>query len=141
LTHPSTAPHLTPLAESPSNYGALSCTDLQLSIVVARRAGSRVLNTVFKRCLSLGVSDGSSAIRRYRTEVVNALRLEANNYDILQEVLVRAYAAGWRVLESPFQYPPNAAVPSKAHASLALAYFRTFWRLWKLRSSIAAARR
>ena len=31
---------------------------------------------------------------------------------------MRAYAAGWRVLEIPFDYPPNAAVPSKAHASL-----------------------
>jgi SAM-dependent methyltransferase len=104
-----------------------------------RRAGSRLLNVVFKRCLSLGVSDGSSAIRLYRADVVAALQLEAAHYDILQEVLVRAYAAGWRVLEIPFQYTPSPAVPSKAHMALALAYFRTFWKLWKLRNSIAAA--
>lgn len=104
-----------------------------------RRAGSRVLNAVFRRALSLGVNDGSSAIRLYRADVVDALRLEAAGYDILQEVLVRAYADGWRVLEIPLHYRPNPAVASKADAALAVAYLRTFWTLWKLRNSIAAA--
>jgi SAM-dependent methyltransferase len=104
-----------------------------------RRLGSRLLNSVFRRGLSVGVSDGSSAIRLYRTDVVNSLRLRADDYDILQEVLVRAFAAGWRVLEVPIAYEPSADVASKAHASLALAYARTFWRLWKLRNSIQAA--
>lgn len=104
-----------------------------------RRAGSRVLNVVFRRGLSLGVNDGSSAIRLYRTDVVNALQLEATDYDILQEVLVRSHADGWRVLELPLHYRPNPAVASKAHARLAWAYARTFWTLWKLRNSIAAA--
>jgi SAM-dependent methyltransferase len=104
-----------------------------------RVAGSRLLNLAFRRGLSLGVNDGSSALRLYRTDVVRSLRLEAGNYDILQEVLVRAYAAGWRVMEIPIQYRPNAAMPSKAHASLARDYVRTYWTLWRLRNSIAAA--
>jgi SAM-dependent methyltransferase len=111
----------------------------RVDMPAARRAGSRVLNAVFRRGLSLGVNDGSSAIRLYRTDIVNALRLEATDYDILQEVLVRAYAEGWRVLEIPLHYRPNPAVASKAHAGLAAAYLRTFWTLWKLRNSIAAA--
>jgi len=106
---------------------------------VALAAGSRVLNIAFRRGLSLGVSDGSSAIRLYRRDVVNELRLEATDYDILQEVLVRAYADGWRVLEIPLQYRPSAGVTSKAHVALASAYCRTFWKLWRLRNSIAAA--
>ena len=105
----------------------------------ARRTGSRMLNLAFRRGLSLGVNDGSSAIRLYHTSIVNALRLQATDYDILQEVLVRAYADGWRVLEIPLDYTPNPAVASKAHAALASAYVRTFWTLWKLRNSIAAA--
>ncbi len=106
---------------------------------VLRRAGSRLLNGVFRRGLSLGVHDGSSAMRLYRTDVVNALQLAAADYDILQEVLVRAYAAGWRVLEIPLEYAPNPAVRSKAHVALVAAYLRTFWTIWKLRNSIAAA--
>jgi SAM-dependent methyltransferase len=104
-----------------------------------RRTGSRILNLAFRRGLSLGVNDGSSAIRLYHTSIVNALRLQATDYDILQEVLVRAYADGWRVREIPLDYTPNPAVASKAHAALASAYVRTFWTLWKLRNSIAAA--
>jgi SAM-dependent methyltransferase len=111
----------------------------RVEMPAARRAGSRLLNAVFRRGLSLGVNDGSSAIRLYRTDIVNALRLEATDYDILQEVLVRAYAEGWRMLEIPLHYRPNPAVASKAHARLAAAYLRTFWTLWKLRNSIAAA--
>jgi SAM-dependent methyltransferase len=104
-----------------------------------RRTGSRILNLAFRRGLSLGVNDGSSAIRLYHTSIVNALRLQATDYDILQEVLVRAYADGWRVREIPLDYTPNPAVASKAHTALASAYVRTFWTLWKLRNSIAAA--
>lgn len=111
----------------------------RLEMPAVRSAGSRALNMAFRRGLSLGVNDGSSAIRLYRTDVVNSLRLQAEDYDILQEVLVRAYAEGWRVLEIPLRYTPNSAVASKAHAQLASAYLRTFWTLWKLRNSIAAA--
>lgn len=111
----------------------------RVNMPAVRAVGSRALNAAFRRGLNLGVNDGSSAIRLYRTDVVNSLRLEATDYDILQEVLVRAHAEGWRVLEIPLQYAPNRGVPSKAHAALASAYLRTFWKLWKLRNSIAAA--
>jgi SAM-dependent methyltransferase len=111
----------------------------RVNMPAARRVGSRILNSAFRRGLSVGVNDGSSAIRLYRTSVVNSLQLESTDYDILQEVLVRAHAAGWRVLEIPLDYTPNPEVASKAHAALASAYLRTFWRLWKLRNSIAAA--
>ena len=104
-----------------------------------RTAGSRILNAVFRRGLSLGIRDVSSAVRIHRADVIRSLPLEANDYDILEEVLVRAYAAGWRVAEIPFTYAPNPDLPTKAHRKLAAAYLRTFWTLWKLRNSIAAA--
>jgi SAM-dependent methyltransferase len=104
-----------------------------------RRVGSKLLNSVFRRGLSLGIRDVSSALRLYRADVVKSLSLQADDYDILEEVLVRAYAAGWRVVEIPFGYAPNPNLPTKAHARLVTAYLRTFWALWKLRNSIAAA--
>jgi SAM-dependent methyltransferase len=104
-----------------------------------RRIGSTILNAVFRRGLSLGIRDVSSALRLYRADVVKALALEADDYDILEEVLVRAYAAGWRVVEIPLSYAPNPKLPTKAHRRLVTAYLRTFWALWKLRNSIAAA--
>jgi SAM-dependent methyltransferase len=104
-----------------------------------RRTGSALLNAVFRRGLSLGIRDISSALRLYRADVVKALALEANDYDVLEEVLVRAYAAGWRVVEIPLTYAPNPSLPTKAHRKIVAAYLRTFWTLWKLRNSIAAA--
>ena len=104
-----------------------------------RTLGSELLNRVFRRGLSLGMRDVSSALRLYRADVVKALSLTASDYDVLEEVLVRAYAAGWRVVEIPFEYAPNPSLPTKAHRRLVSAYLRTFWTLWKLRNSIAAA--
>ena len=69
----------------------------RVNMPAARTVGSRVLNSAFRRGLSVGVNDGSSAIRLYRTSVINSLQLESTDYDILQEVLVRAHSAGWRV--------------------------------------------
>ena len=104
-----------------------------------RTTGSRLMNAAFRRALSLNIHDGSSALRLYHTRVVNTLSLDAKGYDILQEVLVRAYAAGWRVAEIPMTYVPNPAVRTKAHRRLTRAYVGTAWTLWKLRNSIAAA--
>ena len=104
-----------------------------------RARGSALLNAVFRRGLSLGIRDGSSALRLYRTDLLRALGLRARDYDVLQEVLVRAYAAGWRVAEIPLTYRPSPRVRGKMHGRLARAYARTFRDLWRLRNSIAAA--
>ena len=93
----------------------------RVEMPAARRVGSRLLNPC---------SAGSESRCERRVERVgctepmscNALRLEATDYDILQEVLVARLAAGWRVLEIPLLYRPTG-VASKAHASLASAYF------------------
>ena len=105
----------------------------------SRQMGSTWLNRVFRRGLSLGIQDISSALRLYRADVVQGLRLTAEDYDVLQEVLVRAYAAGWRVREVPLTYAPNPGVRRKAHGALLRSYLRTFLELWRLRNSIAAA--
>jgi SAM-dependent methyltransferase len=106
---------------------------------VLRATASRTLNAVFRRGLSLGIRDVSSALRIYRADVARSLAFEARDYDVLEEALVRAYVAGWRVAEIPFAYTPDPDLPTKAHLTLAAAYMRTFWTLWKLRNSIAAA--
>src|SRR5258708_35675197 len=70
---------------------------------VARRVGSRAVNRIFGRGLSLPVTDLSSAFRLYRGDVLRSQPLEASDYDLLPEILVRALAAGWRVAEIPLR--------------------------------------
>lgn len=106
----------------------------------SRYALSVVLNKVFSRGLSLRIRDMSSGFRLYAANVVRGGDFRAVGFDILQQILVRAYMEGWRVQEVPFEYAPREH--GKSHARVfrfGLAYARTFWSLWKLRNSILAA--
>ena len=106
----------------------------------ARRLLSRILNVLFSRGLALPVRDMSSGFRLYKASVVRGQRWRGGQFDILQEILVRTYAEGWRVQETPFDYTPRAHGHSHARVfGFGLAYLRTFWRLWTLRNSILAA--
>jgi dolichol-phosphate mannosyltransferase len=105
-----------------------------------RFALSRILNITFGRGLSLPVHDLSSGFRLYRRAVLQELNLGATNFDVLEEILIRALAAGYRVHEVPFRY--KARVAGRSHARLftfAISYLRTFLAMWRLRNSIASS--
>jgi dolichol-phosphate mannosyltransferase len=107
---------------------------------LGRRLLSGLLNGVFARGLSLQVADMSSGFRLYDARVLRGQELHARHFDILQEILLKAYAEGWRVREVPFRYEPRAAGSSNARViPFGLAYLRTFYALWKLRNSILSA--
>lgn len=101
---------------------------------------SRAVNAFFSRALGLSVHDFSSGFRLYHAEVVRSLTLESTNFEILEEILVKIYAEGWRVLEIPFTYYPRERGSSHARIfAFGTALLRAFFRLWKLRSSIESA--
>src|SRR3984893_17380795 len=105
-----------------------------------RRLLSRILNVTFGRGLSLPVHDLSSGFRLYHRAVLRDLKLKGTDFDVLEEILIRALAAGYRVHEVPFRY--RARVAGHSHARLfkfALSYMRTFLAMWRLRNSIASA--
>ncbi len=105
-----------------------------------RRLGSRALNGVFGRGLSLGLHDMSSGVRLYRSDVLRTAGPLPDGLDALQTLLVRIYAEGWRVIEIPFVYGVEAGGASHARAPrFAFDYLRTFRRLWALRNSIECA--
>jgi SAM-dependent methyltransferase len=105
-----------------------------------RRLGSRLLNGVFGRGLSLGVRDMSSGVRLYRRAMLDAAGSLPAGLDALQTILVKVYAEGWRVIEVPFVYRADPGGTSHARSQrFATDYARTFWRLWKLRNSIECA--
>jgi glycosyltransferase involved in cell wall biosynthesis len=105
-----------------------------------RRVLSRILNTFFSRGLSLRLHDMSSGFRLYKVTVLRNQRYAAPDFDILQRIVVQAYAEGWRIREVPFDYAARRHGTSHARVvRFGLAYLRTFWELWKLRNSILAA--
>jgi glycosyltransferase involved in cell wall biosynthesis len=101
---------------------------------------SRVLNVSYRRILDLPVRDLSSGFRLYRRQILAEIAPQATDFDVLQEILVKAMGCGFTVGEVPFCYRPRSA--GRSHVRLlrfAAVYVRTLWRMWRLRNSVASA--
>jgi SAM-dependent methyltransferase len=86
------------------------------------------------------IRDLSSGFRLYNAEVLRQQTHTASGFDILQQIVVRAYAEGWRVQEIPFAYGPREHGSSHGRVlSVGRACLYTFGELWLLRNSILAA--
>jgi dolichol-phosphate mannosyltransferase len=107
---------------------------------LGRKILSRALNRFFAAGLGLPVRDLSSGFRLYRKDILEGLAIEGRNFDVLEDVLVKVYAAGWRVHEVPFTYFPRDRGSSHARIfRFGVDLLRAFARLWRLRSSIQSA--
>ncbi len=107
---------------------------------VVRRASSWLLNTVLRWVLAMPVRDLSSGFRLYRRDVLANLDLHSTNFEVLEEILVKAYAQGFSVVEVPFTYFPRGA--GRSHAKLlsfGWSIARSSVDLWKIRNSYASA--
>ncbi len=101
---------------------------------------SQVLNFVFMNLLAFPVRDSSSGYRLYKRSVLRPDLYGPENFNILQEILVRAYTDGFKIKEIPLAYEPRASgVSHVSIAKFALSYLPTLYRLWKLRNSTDAA--
>ncbi len=105
-----------------------------------RSALSRFLNTVLRRALSMPVRDLSSGFRLYRREAIEGVKLEGRSFDVLEELLVKAYARGFSVIEVPFTYFPRGSGRSHARViRFGLDLMRSSVKLWQLRNSVESA--
>ncbi|MGZ6186598.1 MAG: glycosyltransferase [Candidatus Binataceae bacterium] len=114
--------------------GGVAYTDL------SRRLSSYLLNGFLRRLLSVPVLDMSSGFRLYRRAVVEGIELTSKNFEVQEEVLVKAWAQGFSVTEVPFTYFPRGA--GRSHARMlrfGMDILRSALSLWRLRNSIASA--
>lgn len=105
-----------------------------------RRLLSHILNRTYSRALSLPLRDLSSGFRMYRRDILRDLSLVARDFDVLEEILIRVHAEGWRILEVPFHYMARGS--GRSHVRLfkfGLAFLKTLVRMWRLRNSVEAA--
>lgn len=101
---------------------------------------SRILNVTWAFILSLPLRDISSGFRMYRRRILPDLALGSRDFDILEEIIMKVYAQGYRVVEIPLAYTPRKA--GRSHARLlgfARSYARTLYRMWRLRNSLFSA--
>jgi dolichol-phosphate mannosyltransferase len=105
-----------------------------------RRLLSRILNRTYRRALSLPLHDLSSGFRMYRRDVLAGLALQARDFDVLEEILIRVHTEGWQIVEVPFHYMSRGS--GRSHARLfkfGWALLKTLIRMWQLRNSVASA--
>jgi dolichol-phosphate mannosyltransferase len=106
-----------------------------------RRKLSDFLNFALRRALSIPVGDVSSGFRLYRREVAQQdLQLESQNFEIQEEILVKAYAKGFSITEVPFVYFPRGSGRSHARVlRFGIDLFTSAIKLWKIRNSLDSA--
>ena len=95
---------------------------------------SLVLNGVYRGALGLSTADLSSGYRMYHQSVLRKLTLQARDFDVQEELLVKIQLLGGRIKEIPFHYQPRMS--GKSHAKLlsfGWSYLTTLVRLMRLR--------
>lgn len=103
---------------------------------------SLVVNVVFRAVLGLRCADVSNSFRLYRGEDLRALSLECENFDIVEEILVKLSFSrpGYRVKEIPFTFEKRKAGKTKRNlVSFAMSYLSTLTRLAQLKRRMQAA--
>lgn len=105
-----------------------------------RAALSRLLNLTYRIVLDLPFRDLSSGFRLYDRRIFDEVQPTARNYVVLQEILMKAYAQGFRIKEVPFHYSPRKFGTSKSRLLVfGKEYLLNLFKFWKLRNSIDCA--
>lgn len=112
----------------------------QADMGIGRRVLSTILNRTYALLLGIKLRDLSSGFRLYQWPVVAKLDLQARDFDVLEEILVKIYVNGGRIREVPFHYQVRNS--GKSHARLikfGWAYSKTLLRMLRLRYGIIFA--
>lgn len=97
---------------------------------------SLALNFVFRTAFALDCRDVTNSLRLYDTGVLDGLTLDSDNFDILQEILIKISARRPRgtIVEVPIVFHRRVAGESKRKLlPFVIAYLSTIVRLWRFR--------
>jgi dolichol-phosphate mannosyltransferase len=103
---------------------------------------SLVVNVVFRLVLRLPCADVSNSFRLYHGPELRALTLTCNNFDIVEEILVKLYFArpGYKIREVPFTFEKRKAGKTKRSLlAFVLGYIATLLRLHGLKRKLKLA--
>jgi dolichol-phosphate mannosyltransferase len=106
----------------------------QADMGIGRRVLSTILNRTYAVLLGIKLRDLSSGFRMYERQVLASLDLQARDFDVLEEILVKIHVNGGRIREVPFHY--QARNSGQSHARLikfGWAYSKTLLRMLRLR--------
>ena len=103
----------------------------------ARLMLSKVLNGFLRTSLTMEPLDLSSGFRLYRKRMLRGLEIEFTNFAVLVEILLKAFAKGAIITETPFHYQPRIEGVSHARiVAFGMDYLRLLRRMWGIRNSV-----
>lgn len=101
---------------------------------------SRLLNLIFKRLLSVPVSDLSSGYRIYNSKIFKPESYVSKDFSILEEILIKACTDGYSVSETPMNYSPRQHGASHVYwPTFVMSFIKTLSRMWMQRNDAGAA--
>ena len=101
-----------------------------------RQVLSWILNGVYRVALGLPVRDVSSGFRLYSRHCLN-LKIEARDFEFLEELLAKQYYLKCRIREVPFHYKPRTYGTSHARLfSFAQLYLKSIARIRRERKHV-----
>jgi dolichol-phosphate mannosyltransferase len=98
---------------------------------------SRILNYAYQVAFRLPVSDVSNSLRLYRGNQLRSLHLVSNNFDIVEEILIRLVSgpAHSTVMEVPMTFEQRKAGQSKRNLpAFMLSYLSSMRKMQRFRS-------
>lgn len=99
---------------------------------------SNIVNVVFRVAFSIHAKDVTNSFRLYRRSVLDPLHLNSNDFDILEEILIKSAIANrsLRIAEVPITFGRRQAGESKRDlVKFAFGYLSTLQRLRRLAKS------
>lgn len=100
-------------------------------------AMSRALNYAYKWVFRLPVADVSNSFRLYKREQIQSLNLVSNNFDIVEEILIRLVSGvnHASVVEVPVTFEQRKAGESKRNLpAFIVSYFTSMRKMWRFRA-------
>jgi dolichol-phosphate mannosyltransferase len=97
---------------------------------------SLMVNVVFRTVLGLKCYDVSNSFRLYQGATLRELKLECDNFDIIEEILIKVSSAqpGFRIKEVPFVFEKRkAGITKRRLGAFALGYVATLIRLFRFK--------
>jgi len=98
---------------------------------------SRMLNSAARFILDIPFREVSGGYKLYRKSIFKEFELDCEDFNIQIEVVVKAYAFGFKVTEIPFHFDDRIAGKSKAKIfKYGFSFMRSIFKLWRMRNTV-----
>lgn len=100
---------------------------------------SWMVNIAYRLCLKIKVNDISNSLRIYKAKDIKSLKLESDNFDIVEEILIKLCLTNkdYKIREVPITFEKRKQGKSKRKLiKFIFSYIKTMKRLIKIRKEV-----